>query len=47
MYPVVGGTAGNRPEGLSISDVLNLGMGEKPTTVYKYIVRFERVKEIR
>lgn len=44
MFPVVGGRAGNRAGGLTIFDVLSLNMGDKPTTIYKYLVRFKRVQ---
>eukprot|EP00850_Spirogloea_muscicola_P005556 SM000025S08451 [mRNA] locus=s25:809975:812282:- [translate_table: standard] len=42
MYPLVGGAAGSNGQGLSSMDVLGLMMADKPTTVYKYIVRFTR-----
>eukprot|EP00897_Mesotaenium_endlicherianum_P005167 jgi/Mesen1/4679/ME000241S03719 len=44
MFPIVGGSAGDKPAGLTFMDVLTMNMGDKPTTVYKYLVRFRRHK---
>lgn len=42
MYPVVGGVAGSKEGGLTATDVISLGFGEKPVTVYKYLLRLTR-----
>ena len=44
MFPIVGGEAGDKKGGLTFTDVLGMNIGEKPTTIYKYIVRFSRIK---
>ncbi|CAI5463443.1 unnamed protein product [Closterium sp. Yama58-4] len=43
MFPVVGGVAGEGQSRLSAADVISLGFGEKPVTVYKYLLRLTRV----
>eukprot|EP00271_Cylindrocystis_brebissonii_P007536 TRINITY_DN21100_c0_g1_i1.p1 TRINITY_DN21100_c0_g1~~TRINITY_DN21100_c0_g1_i1.p1 ORF type:complete len:482 (-),score=57.12 TRINITY_DN21100_c0_g1_i1:335-1780(-) len=46
MFPLVGGAAGAKEGGqLSLLDVMSLNMGDKPTTIYKYFVKFVRHKE--
>ncbi|CAI7766637.1 unnamed protein product [Closterium sp. NIES-54] len=42
MFPVVGGVAGEEQSRLSAADVISLGLGEKPITVYKYLLRLTR-----
>ncbi|CAI5984669.1 unnamed protein product [Closterium sp. NIES-64] len=42
MFPVVGGVAGEGQSRLSAADVISLGFGEKPVTVYKYLLRLTR-----
>ncbi|GJP66295.1 hypothetical protein CLOP_g23203 [Closterium sp. NIES-67] len=43
MFPVVGGLAGDSQSRLTAAEVISLGFGDKPVTVYKYLLRLTRV----